>query len=105
MTTATLKAREQHSRAAPRLAIADCDIHPLLRSFADLNPFLSQRWRDHFRTYGVSYRHGHQKGPAYPKGQPGAHRLDTWPESGGPPGSDLDLGTLQPSECSAWLDF
>ena len=29
-----------------RLAIVDCDIHPVQRAKADLNPFLPERWRD-----------------------------------------------------------
>jgi predicted TIM-barrel fold metal-dependent hydrolase len=42
-------------------------------------------------TYGLRHRHGFQKGPAFPKGQPGAMRRDAYPPGGGKPGSDLDF--------------
>lgn len=73
-----------------RPAIVDCDVHPTLAKPADILPYLSKRWRDHAMTYGALPRHGYQSGPAYPKGQPDAARLDSWPE-GGRPGSDLAL--------------
>ena len=39
-------------------------------------------------------RHGFQSGPAYPKGQPDAARLDSWPPDGRP-GSDLGFMQTQ----------
>ena len=41
-----------NTAAKARLKIIDCDIHPSLRSRADLNPFLSKRWQEHMETYG-----------------------------------------------------
>jgi hypothetical protein len=39
-----------------RLRIIDCDIHPSLRSRADLNDFLPKRWQEHLKTYGDHLR-------------------------------------------------
>lgn len=80
---------------ASRLAIADCDIHPRAGGpgiggvSSSLFPYLSKRWQDHLREFGVTYRQQWEKGPAYPKNQPAASRRDAWPEGGGGPGSDL----------------
>jgi uncharacterized protein len=82
--------REREPAAAsPGLVIADCDIHPSLKSLKDLYPFLEARWRRHLDTYGLIPRQGFSSGPAYPKGQPDACRRDAYPPSGGKPGSDL----------------
>ena len=62
------------SAVQPALAIADCDIHPYLKSFKDLHPFLETRWQRHLDTYGLLPRQGFATGPAYPKGQPDASR-------------------------------
>ena len=74
---------------SPALAVADCDIHPSVKSQRDLYPFLEARWQRHLETYGAIPRQGFASGPAYPKGQPDACRRDAWPPSGGKPGSDL----------------
>jgi len=78
-------------RAETSLAVIDCDVHQAMRNPADLRPYLSERWWNHLVTYGQRRRLGPAKGPAYPKGQPGAMRRDAWPEDGGRPGSDLGL--------------
>jgi uncharacterized protein len=78
------------AQAETRLAIIDSDVHPALRSMADLKPYLSARWREHLDTYGSRRRHGMNFEP-YPKSAPRACRRDAWPEDGGPPGSNLDL--------------
>jgi predicted TIM-barrel fold metal-dependent hydrolase len=72
-----------------RLAIADCDIHPVRRSNADLHPWLARAWQDHLAEYGPRYRQGWQNGPAYPKSQPNAARRDAVPPEGGPQGRSL----------------
>ena len=74
--------------AKARPIIVDCDIHPALAKPSDIWPYLPKRWREHAQTYGLLPRHGFQSGPAYPKGQPDAARLDSWPPDGRP-GSDL----------------
>ena len=80
------------SKNQARLAIADCDIPPSQKSFeAEIFPFLSKRWQDYMKTYGVIYRQGFPTGPAFPKGQPNAARRDSYPTSGGKPGSDLSF--------------
>jgi predicted TIM-barrel fold metal-dependent hydrolase len=83
--------REQRGPARPqstRQAIADVDIHPLMKSDRDLYPFLSPRWQAHWQTYGAGLRMGMEVGTTYPKSQPGAWRRDAYPP-GGKPGSDL----------------
>ncbi|MCB1547808.1 MAG: amidohydrolase, partial [Hyphomicrobiaceae bacterium] len=84
-------------KAAARvgLAIADGDIHPRPKAANSLDPFLSERWRRHYATYGALPRHGYQKGPAYPKGQPDACRRDTYLPDGGKPGTDVAFMAAQ----------
>lgn len=80
--------------ASTKLAIADCDVHPRPAGTGiggvskSLYPYLSQRWQDHVQEFGIQYRQPWEKGPAYPKGQPQACRIDAWPE-GDMPGSNL----------------
>jgi len=38
---------------APLTGIVDCDIHPAVRSMADLEPWLERKWIEHFREYGA----------------------------------------------------
>ena len=67
--------------------IVDCDIHPAVRSIADLEPWLDRAWVDHYRTYGA-LRHTHYvTGAPYHKSQPNASRRDAYPPEGGPQGS------------------
>lgn len=95
MTVDVLNRGAASSANASRLAIADCDIHPRAPGASiggvssSLFPYLSKRWQDHIREFGVAYRQPWEKGPAYPKAQPSASRRDSWPASGGGPGSDL----------------
>ena len=83
-----------------KLAIADCDIHPRAAGPSvggvsrSLFPYLSKQWQSHIENFGVTYRLPWEKGSAYPKGQPLASRLDSWPP-GGQPGSDLDFMAKQ----------
>ncbi len=71
--------------------IVDCDIHPSSSSFEEFKPFLSKRWWDHLNTYGMFVRQGFKEMLAFPRMQAEVSRLDAWPPSGGPPGSDLDF--------------
>ncbi len=50
--------RERDTKAAQKLMIVDCDIHPIQRSNAELKPFLSQRWQEHMATFGSHVRQG-----------------------------------------------
>jgi uncharacterized protein len=81
--------REQNVEQATRLAIVDCDIHPNLRSTADLKPYLAARWQHHLDTYGSHIRQALSETLAYPRITPDVARRDAWPPNGGPPGSDL----------------
>ena len=51
---------------------------------------MSQRWRDELDTIGARVAHPFHKQVPYPRLTPGnGMRGDTWPDNGGPPGSDL----------------
>jgi uncharacterized protein len=67
--------------------LVDCDVHVTVASVQALVPYLDPRWRDYLSESGV-------RGidpPLYPKGAPISARPETFPASGRPPGSDLDL--------------
>ncbi|MDO9710141.1 amidohydrolase family protein [Paracraurococcus lichenis] len=74
-----------------KLRIIDSDVHPSLRSEADLHPFLSERWRRHIAEYGKLGRAPYASRIAYPRLAPNTARRDAWPPGGAPPGSDLDF--------------
>ena len=44
------------SRRKMNLSVIDCDIHPNLKSPDALDPYLSERWRQHRRTIGRARR-------------------------------------------------
>ncbi len=82
--------RKPAARVTPsKQKIADCDIHPRIKSEKDLFPFLEKRWQQHLQTFGMLSRQGFVGGRAYPKSAPNASRRDAWPPTGGGPGSDL----------------
>jgi uncharacterized protein len=76
--------------AGSRLKIIDGDVHPALRSMADLKPYMAARWWELLQAYGPRRRHGMIFEP-YPKSAPRACRRDAWPDDGGVPGSSLGL--------------
>jgi hypothetical protein len=82
-------ARRARNADKTRLRIVDCDIHPSLRSQADVLPFLSKRWQKHLATYGMHLRTPYTSTTPYPRSSPLICRRDAWPPTGGPPGSDL----------------
>lgn len=84
----TSTARPQGRNIKP--AIADTDVHPLPNSLKDLYPYLDKRWHGLVEQFGSRRRQGPVYGPLYPKGQPEAARLDSWPP-GGRPGSSLSF--------------
>ena len=86
---------EPTAQAASRLAIADGDIHPAVRSDKEMHPYLAQRWIDHIAQLGAAGRKGWQVGPAYPKSQPNASRRDAYPPEGGRQGSSLSFMQAQ----------
>lgn len=77
-------------RTKIKTGFIDCDIHNTVPSMAALEPYLSERWREHARIYGMRQHHGYATGIPYPKVSPGGgSRVDSWPPSGLPPGADL----------------
>src|ERR1700747_414867 len=80
---------KEEQTAASRLRIIDCDIHPSLRSRADLHQFMPKRWQEHLKTYGDHLRTPYIGTTPYPRSSPLIARRDAWPPTGGPPGSDL----------------
>lgn len=80
--TETVAAPAAAGRTAAKQMIIDCDIHNVM-SPNSLDPYLSNRWLQHLRTYG-SRQHS---GNVYPKGSPA--RYDAFPPSGLKPGADL----------------
>jgi hypothetical protein len=82
---------ETLEKQATRLAVVDCDIHPTMRSSADLHPFLPARWREHMQTYSAHIRQALSETLAYPRMSPDVARRDAWPPNGAPPGADLDF--------------
>jgi predicted TIM-barrel fold metal-dependent hydrolase len=89
MNVATLNDARQRDNAQ-RLAVIDCDIHPAPRSPADLQPWLTQRWRDHMNTFGAHVRQGLTGQEVHPRMQARGMRADALPDDG-PAGSDLEL--------------
>jgi uncharacterized protein len=84
----------RNPKAAQRLMVVDCDIHPTYRTISELFPFMSERWRDHMATFGTHFRHGLTGQLPYPRMMAAGMRVDSFPEDG-PPGSNLDLMRTQ----------
>ncbi len=76
-------------RTATRLKVIDCDIHPSLHNRNAILPFLEKRWQEHFLTYGDHLRTPFIGTTPYPRSSPLIARRDSWPPTGGNPGSDL----------------
>jgi predicted TIM-barrel fold metal-dependent hydrolase len=75
--------------------LIDCDIHNAPAPGA-LERYLPKRWLEYHRRFG---RPGYS-GAYYPKASPSAARSDSWPPTGGPPGSDLAF--LRAQLLDAW---
>lgn len=84
----------RETKAAQRLAIVDCDIHPVPKSHSDVYQFLPQRWREHMATFGEHVRHGLTGQLPFPRMMASGMRIDSFPEEG-LPGSDLPLMRAQ----------
>lgn len=74
-----------------KLRVVDCDIHPTLAKPDEILPFLSRRWREHAKAYGASVRQAVTDMQSHFRMQPQTSRADSFPPSGGPPGSDVDF--------------
>ncbi len=81
--------------AEARLRLVDCDIHPILRRPSDIRAYLDPAWHAYHDQYGNFLMSPYTEAHPYPKPTPALSRLDTWPPSGGPPGSDLDFMRTQ----------
>lgn len=68
------------------LAIVDGDIHPATASDTTLLTYLPERWHYRYRLHGDR---GGYPGSSYPRNNPRAARVDSWPPSGVPAGADL----------------
>ena len=78
-----------------KFPIVDCDIHNAVPP-GGLQPYLSKRWQEHHKNFGLRGR----PGGYYPRALPHAARHDAWPPSGVRPGADL--GFLQQQLLDAW---
>jgi uncharacterized protein len=92
---ATTLAREE-TRGRTRQAVIDCDIHNAPASDEALRKYLPAQWRDYHARFGVP---GYPAS-TYPRQNPNAARIDAWPPSGQPPGSDLPF--LREQLLDAW---
>ena len=72
--------------------IVDCDIHPVPATPKEMAQFLPKRWATHMATYGARVPQPFIGMVPYPRMTAGnGSRLDAFPATGGPPGSDLDF--------------
>lgn len=85
----------KHAAASQKNGIVDCDVHPIQRSPADLYPYMTKRWREHYETFGPSIRQGLSAMQVFPRMMAAGQRADAYPANGGPPGCDLDLMIAQ----------
>ena len=91
MTTDTLVRQEIGTAAQPKLQIVDADVHPYMRSPGDLDPYLSERWQKHRKTYRENVRRAFASTWVYPRMENQGNRIDAMPADGTPAGSNLDL--------------
>ena len=86
----TVLDRAPESTGQTRLGFVDCDVHPYVRTGAELDAFLPERWRRHRQAFGGRARQALAAAPQYPRMSPGTGmRMDAWPPDGAHPGSDL----------------
>ena len=57
-----------------KFPVIDCDIHNSVPP-GGLSPYLSERWQDHYKTFGLRGRIGGY----YPRALMNAARRDAWP--------------------------
>jgi predicted TIM-barrel fold metal-dependent hydrolase len=82
---------ERETKTGQRLAFVDCDIHPAQRTPKELHPYMSAQWREHNETFGGHLCQGVIGQLAVPRMMAAGMRADSYPEGGGPPGSDLAM--------------
>jgi predicted TIM-barrel fold metal-dependent hydrolase len=69
------------------VAVVDCDVHESYGSARDLLPYLPDVWKRYYAECGFS----EVPRDPYTATAHGGRRADSWPESGGQPGSDYGL--------------
>ena len=62
----TVMDRQPDISSQTKLGIVDCDVHPYTKSGADLDQFLSERWRKHRASIGGRSRAPFSNAPNYP---------------------------------------
>jgi predicted TIM-barrel fold metal-dependent hydrolase len=88
----TVMDRQADTASQTKLGIVDCDVHPYTKSPADLDQFLSERWRKHRASIGGRARSPFSNAPNYPRMSPfTGMRMDSYPKDGTHPGSDLAM--------------
>src|ERR1700689_2286344 len=88
--------RQADTASQTKLGIVDCDVHPYTKSPADLDQFLSERWRKHRQEVGGRSRSPFSNAPNYPRMSPfTGMRMDSYPKDGTHPGSDLAMMQAQ----------
>lgn len=75
-------------RGAEKVPIVDCDVHPLIKSPAEVMPYLSASWRRHFEDRGIRMYARARDRYNHPNR---TYRVDALPGSGGPAGSDPEF--------------
>jgi predicted TIM-barrel fold metal-dependent hydrolase len=91
----TVRERDVAQENETRFSYVDCDVHPAAKNPNDVAAFMPARWREHFYAYGSFPREPLSDTIPYPRMAPAISRNDSWPPSGGPPGSDLDFMRAQ----------
>ena len=72
------------------LAVVDCDIHPAVRSMADLYRYMAPEWVALHQSFGAASFQTYAKRGSYARyNRDGGSRFDTRPPDGGPSGSDV----------------
>jgi uncharacterized protein len=90
MTTTELPSARGRGHGVLDTGIIDADVHNNYPSLSALIPYLSRRWVRHVETIGLRTAVPYAKNATtFFKLAPAISRRDTWPPSGGPPGSDL----------------
>jgi len=74
-----------------QLQIVDCDIHPDHKSPMTLAPYMSERWREHAKSFGGHTRQGMTGQLTHPRMMAAGRRADAFTPDGGQPGSDLEF--------------
>jgi uncharacterized protein len=72
--------------------LVDCDVHPSPPA-ERIASFLPERWQRYYRAFGRGGRLGSSSGYTRPRAH--AAITNSWPPSGGQPGSDLDFMAAQ----------